>query len=70
MAKHQPIVDQLIRAIKAAERRGVTRYRIAKDAGLYQSQLTRLMNREAAPRLDTAERIATALGLKFTLTGR
>lgn len=68
MAKRpQPIVKQLIRAVRDAEKRGITRYRIAKDAGVEQSQISRLMSGESIPRLDTAEKIAKALDLRLTL---
>ena len=65
--KHTPIAKQLIAAIRKAERQGITRYRIAKAAGVHQSQLSRLLAGEKRPRLDTAERIAEALGCEVRL---
>ena len=61
------IAEQLKAAILRAESKGRSRYRIAKDAGIYQSQLSRLMAGSFQPRLHTAERIAQALGYRITL---
>ena len=68
MAKRRlSIADQLRRAIHRAERRGITRYRISQRSGISQAQLSRLMSRQVAPRIDTAERIAQALGYRIML---
>lgn len=68
MSKRQNIVDDLRRAIRQAERRGLTRYAIAKRTGLSQAMLSRFMAGENAPKLDTAERIAKAIGRRLVLT--
>ena len=70
MSKPKPIADQLRQAIRAAEARGLTQYAIAKAAGIDRSQLTRLFKSTVAPRLDTAERIADACGMRLKLEKR
>jgi transcriptional regulator with XRE-family HTH domain len=60
--KNQAAAEQLRRAIREAERRGVTRYQMAKMAKMPQSQLSRIATGESVPKLDTAERIAGAIG--------
>ena len=65
--KPKPITEQLIAAIRKAERTGRTRYQIAAEAGVYQSQLARLVSGERRPLLDTAEKIASALGYDLCL---
>jgi transcriptional regulator with XRE-family HTH domain len=67
MSKSQSIVDQLRQAIAKAEKRGTTRYRIAKVSGVHQSQIARIATGEAVPRLDSAEAIATACGVRLIL---
>ncbi len=67
MARKQTIVEQLRAAIRKAEKRGITRYRIAMDAGIHQSQLTRLMDGDVSPRLDTAAKIMEAIGGKLAI---
>lgn len=69
MSKSASIVDRLRAAIRTAEAAGNTQYAIAKRAGIGRSQLTRLMHGERVPRLDTAESIAAALGLRLALEG-
>jgi DNA-binding phage protein len=58
---------QLLKAIRDAEKAGVTRYQISKLSGVSQGQLSRMMKLQQLPRLDTAERIAKALGMKLIL---
>ena len=65
--KPKSIVDELRAAIQRAETKGVTRGRIATIAGIPRSQMTRVASGENMPRLDTAEKIARALGLSFRL---
>jgi transcriptional regulator with XRE-family HTH domain len=67
MNRRTTIAADLRRAIKAAGRRGLTRYRIAKITGLSQGQLSRFVAGEIVPKLDTAEKIAAALGKRLTL---
>ena len=64
--KAKPVADQLRAAIKAAEKRGVTRYRIAKDGGIPHATLNRFYNGERGLGLDVAEKLARALGGKLT----
>ena len=61
------VADELRQAIAQAERRGVTRYRIAKETGLSQAMLSRFVAGENVPKLDTVERIAKAIGRRLVL---
>ena len=61
------IVEALRRAIRKAEKRGITRYRVAKETGLSQGQLSRFLHGEIVPKLDNAQRIAQAIGLRLVL---
>jgi transcriptional regulator with XRE-family HTH domain len=67
MSKQASIVAQLRKAIAQAERAGMTRYKLAQQTGLSQAMLSRFMAGENAPRLATAERIATAVGRRLVL---
>ncbi|MAE61020.1 MAG: transcriptional regulator [Planctomycetaceae bacterium] len=68
--KPQDIVEQLRRAIRDAEKRGLSQYAIAKAAGVHRAQLMRLMTGTVAPRLDTAQRMADAVGYDLALRKR
>lgn len=61
------IVEELRSAVRHAERAGMTRYAIAKATGLSQAMLSRFMAGQNVPKLDTAERIARAVGRRLTL---
>jgi transcriptional regulator with XRE-family HTH domain len=61
------IFKQLQQAIKQAERAGMSRYAIAKAAGIALPVLVRIANGGTIPRLDTAEKIAKALGKTLTI---
>jgi DNA-binding phage protein len=61
------IEDELRRAIAQAERRGMTRYAIARAAKMPRSQMTRIATGENVPKLDTAERVAQVIGYKLAL---
>lgn len=63
------IVDQLRAAIAAAEGRGMSRRRIALAAGMRVTNVTRIVTGENRPRLDTAERVAAAVGASLSLAG-
>ena len=67
MSKTKPLADSLRNEIRRAERRGITQYRIAKESGVSAGQLSRLMHGKVVPRLDTAERIARAIGCEIRL---
>ena len=68
MVKRQGnIADELRKAIAQAERRGVTRYAIAKAARMPQSQVGRIASGESVPKLDTAERIAQVIGCRLAI---
>lgn len=61
------IVNELRKAIAKSEKLGLTRYRIAKATGLSQAMLSRFMAGENVPKLDTAQRIAHAIGRRLVL---
>jgi transcriptional regulator with XRE-family HTH domain len=63
----KPLVERLKDAIRSAERRGITRYRIAQESGISEGQLSRLMSGKVAPRLDTSARIADAAGFNIKI---
>lgn len=65
--KSTTITKQLLKAVRDAEKKGLTRYRISKVSGITQGQLSRMMKEMHVPKLDTAEKIAAALGLKLVL---
>lgn len=65
--KPKALSDQLRDAIRKAEKRGITRYRIAKDADVHPGQIGRLMAGSVIPKLDTAQRIAEAAGYRLIL---
>ena len=56
------LTKQLIRLIRQAEAHGVTKYRIAKDAGISPAQLTHLLQGKRGVSVDTLSRIAGVLG--------
>jgi len=65
--RQQSIAEDLRWAIAQAEKRGVTRYKIAKAAGMPQSQIGRIASGESVPKLDTAERIAQVIGVRLAI---
>jgi transcriptional regulator with XRE-family HTH domain len=67
MSKKASIVDDLRRAIAKAERSGVTRYRMAKAAGLAESQVGRIAKGETVPTLGVAERLAKGIGYRLAI---
>ena len=67
MSKSKPIVKRLKDEIRKAGRRGISCYRIAGESGVSRAQMSRLMAGTVAPRLDTAERIAHAIGLEIVI---
>ena len=65
MSKQASIVVGFQKAIAKAEKAGQTQYRIAKLAGMPQSQVARVASGKTIPTLATAERIAKAIGLRI-----
>lgn len=62
------VVDQLRAEIRKAEKRGITRYRLAKLSGLTQGMLSRLVNdKRNDPRVSTVKRLAEALEMELRL---
>ena len=69
MARRKSVADKLRTAIARAERRGVSRYRIAKDSSVSEATLAQFVNYpDRQLRLDIAERIAEGLGYRLDLT--
>jgi transcriptional regulator with XRE-family HTH domain len=58
------IFDAIRRAIEQGDR---SRYRIAKDTGISQSHLSRLMSGERGLGTEAAERLADYLGLEIII---
>ena len=58
------ILDAICDAIEASEK---TRYRIAKDTGISQTQLSRLMSGERGLSIAALERLADYLGLEIVM---
>ena len=59
------ILKQLVKAIGAS---GRSRYQLARESGISQAQLSRLVNGLQGLSMDNAERLAKALGLELKLT--
>lgn len=68
MSKRKTIVDELRAAIRRAEKAGVTRYRIAKAAGITQIMLARFADGTRGIKLETAAKIAEGLKMSLTLS--
>ena len=58
------ILDAICEAIEASDK---TRYRIAKDTGISQTQLSRLMTGERGLSIEALERLADYLGLELII---
>lgn len=61
------IADQLRRAI---ERSGKSRYRIAQESGVAEAVLSRFVNGERDLKLETANKLCVALGLRVVLEAK
>ena len=62
------IIDILIQEIEAAERKGVSRYELARRTGVPQSTLSRLIRRERASlKVETVEKLCRELGLELVI---
>jgi ribosome-binding protein aMBF1 (putative translation factor) len=59
--------EQLRRALRQAERRGVSLRELSRLAGVNVSVVSRFVDGGAMPRLDTAEALAAAVGKRLTL---
>ncbi len=64
MSKSKPTITEVLRA--AIVKSKLTRYRIAKEAGIPESNLRRFVNGEMSVRLDNADRLAAYFGLRLT----
>lgn len=58
------ILDTIRKAIETGDK---TRYRLAKETGIDQAQLSRLMSGVGAMSYDNLERLADALGLEIII---
>ena len=58
------MLDEIRRAVEAS---GKTRYRIAKESGIAESQLSRLMSGERGLSVECLERLADSLGLEIAI---
>ncbi len=61
------ILDAICEAIEASDR---TRYRIAKDTGISQTHLSRIMSGERGLSINALERLADHLGLEIVVRRR
>ncbi len=59
-----PLIEDIRQAVEAS---GKTRYRIAKDSGIAESQLSRLMSGERGLSIESLEQLAACLGLEITI---
>lgn len=66
--KQVSIAAELRKAIGQAEKAGKTRGAMAAEAGIPRSQFNRIADGENLPRIDTAERILKAIGLRLTIS--
>jgi len=67
-AKKKTLQRQLMDALRRAERSGLTRYRLSKLTGISQAGLSHFARGRKIPKVDTADKIAYALGYRITLT--
>lgn len=58
------LLDEIRKAIEAS---GLTRYQIAKETGIAQSQLSRLVNGERGLSVEAIERLAHYLDLEIVI---
>lgn len=68
--KGKNIADDLRRAIREAERAGLTRYKLAQDCGVSEAQLSRIFRGLIEPKLSTAERILAGIGKRLKIVDR
>ena len=58
------IVEQIRKAVQASPK---TRYRLSKESGVSEAQLSRLVNHKCGLSADNLERLADVLGLEITI---
>ena len=61
------IIERIRRAVDAS---GKTRYRLSKESGVSEAQLSRLMSGKRGLSVDTVERLAQCLGLEIKIRCR
>ena len=62
MTRKRLLTEQLRAAVKSADK---TRYRLSLETGIDQGSLSRFVHRKAGLTLETAGRLADALGLEL-----
>ncbi len=60
----KPILDQIRKTIESSE---VSRYRIAKDVGIDQGQMSRMMRGQTSLSLEALERLCEYLDLEIVI---
>ncbi len=60
----KPILNQIRKVIESSD---VSRYRIAKDVGIDQGQMSRLMNGQSSLSLEALERLCDYLDLEIVI---
>lgn len=58
------MIEQIRKAVQASSK---TRYRLSKESGVSEAQLSRLVNGKRGLSADNLERLADALGLEITI---
>ena len=65
--KNITLSDGIRAAVRTANKAGVSRYAICKEAGLDQATMSKFMAGTVGLQMDTLDRLGTALGLAVTL---
>lgn len=63
-ARMSQILDQIRKAMEGSDK---TRYRLSKETGIDQAQLSRLLTGEVGLSVETLERLAEALGQEIII---
>ncbi|HXI13713.1 MAG TPA: helix-turn-helix transcriptional regulator [Thermoanaerobaculia bacterium] len=61
------LIEEVVSAIRAAEAKGITRYRLSKDSGVDQAVISRLVSGETRVNVENLEKLCEALGLQVTV---
>lgn len=64
------LLDAIRDAIKRAETKGITRYRIAKETDVSQAALSKFVNGERGLGVESIEKLAGFLGLEIAVRPR
>lgn len=63
MLSENYIIDRIL---ELCEEKGISRYRLAKMAGLSQSSLSTLLNRKSVPTIQTLDKICDGFGITIS----